>query len=80
MCMPAGLAVAAVADVVGTGREISPMGSWFCIMGGGFFPDELTRYEAFSRRVAELVEIIVRKDVRAAAADAVAGRAARFRR
>ncbi len=35
--MPAGLAVAAVADVVGTGREISPMGSWFCIMGGGFF-------------------------------------------
>ena len=50
------------------------------IMGGGFLPDELTRYEAFSRRVAELVEIIVRKDVRAAAADAVAGRAARFRR
>ena len=46
------------------------------VMRGGFLPDELVAYEAFTSRVAELVEIIVRDGVRAAAADALAKRLA----
>lgn len=44
------------------------------VMRGGFLPDGLVAYEAFTSRVAELVEAIVRDGVRAAAADALAKR------
>lgn len=44
------------------------------IMKGGFLPDELAAYEAFTHRVTELVEAIIRDGVRAVAADTLARR------
>jgi len=46
------------------------------IMRGGFLPDQLTRWEEFNQRVADLVDLIARHGVEAAAADALAGQAA----
>lgn len=44
------------------------------IMGGGFFPQELAEQDAFTDRVAELLTLITRDGVRAAAADVAAAR------
>jgi fructuronate reductase len=47
------------------------------ILRGGFVPAELAAHDAFTRRVAEHVELVVRSGVREAAAEALASRASR---
>lgn len=44
------------------------------IMSGGFFPDTLAEQEEFTARVAELLTVITRDGVRAAAADVASAR------
>ncbi|CAM04206.1 fructuronate reductase [Saccharopolyspora erythraea NRRL 2338] len=44
------------------------------IMNGGFFPDALAEQDAFTVRVADLLTLVVRDGVRAAAADVAASR------
>jgi fructuronate reductase len=47
------------------------------ILRGGFFPAELAAHDEFTRRVADLVETVVRAGVADAAVEALAGRASR---
>ena len=41
------------------------------VLRGGFLPDDLVAYDAFTDRVADLVAVIARSGIRAAAQDAV---------
>ena len=41
------------------------------VLRGGFLPDDLVAHDAFTDRVADLVAVIARSGIRAAAQDAV---------